>query len=109
MLSQDGPSGARPDGSFGYTLPAGEYVPLLEDSHGVFFASPTGVSVTEPEPRGTRMRAGGIYIYVHENAAGVAMQYLGDQKEGISSRQRLPEHCRYSIHSLTKGQSTHPG
>src|SRR5690606_38123677 len=52
----------RPDGDYGRTLPPGKYVPSFEDERGVYFQSPSGVVVTEPEPFGTRSRNGGIYV-----------------------------------------------
>jgi hypothetical protein len=93
------PGGApmgRPDGpgARGHTLPAGRYTPLFEDAHGIFFASPTGIVVAEPAPRGTRERPGGIYL-PRGTTAG-AQQYLGDA-ERVTERSRLPKHCRFSI------------
>lgn len=109
MVPGGGPIGGRPDGVHAYTLPAGRYVPKFEDAHGVFFASPTGVVVTEPAPRGTRLLAGGIYIYVRSNERDLALQYLGNQEEGVSGRERLPEHCHYSIEAVTKDEPAKSG
>jgi hypothetical protein len=109
MVPEDGPTGGRPDGEHAYTLPAGRYVPRFEDDHGVFFASPTGVIVTEPAPRGTRMLPGGIYIYVRSNDRDLAMQYLGDREQGVSGRERLPEHCHYSIETVAKEEPPKSG
>jgi hypothetical protein len=83
----------RPDGVRSHELPAGEYRPELEDDAGVYFASPSGIRVTEPAPRGTRTRAGGIYVARHHP---VAWEYVGDA-DGISTRQVLPGHCRFSL------------
>ena len=101
------PGGApmgRPDGVRSHhVLPAGLYRPLLEDDCGVFFASPSGITVTEPLPRGTRSRPGGVYVpldgVTRERAAAersAAWEYLGDV-DGISSRQLLPQHCRFEL------------
>ena len=86
-----------------HVLPAGLYRPLLEDDRGVFFASPSGITVTEPAPRGTRSRPGGVYVpldsVTRERAAeerSAAWEYLGDA-DGISSRQLLPQHCRFEL------------
>jgi hypothetical protein len=93
-LSPGGAPMGRPDGVRGHTLPAGRYEPKFEDEHGIFFASPNGIVVTEPAPLGTRARAGGIYL--PSDGAAVAEEYLGD-RERVTLRYRLPEHCRYSI------------
>jgi len=93
-LAPGGAPMGRPDGVRGHTLPAGRYAPTFEDDHGIFFASPNGIVVTEPAPLGTRARAGGIYL--PSDGAAVAEEYLGDQ-ERVTQRYRLPEHCRYSI------------
>src|SRR5688572_28382829 len=85
----------RPDGVRSHMLPAGRYLPRFEDAQGVYFASPTGISVTEPAPRGTRVRPGGIYI--PSNGAG-AWEYLGDAAD-VTERQQLPKHCQYSRES----------
>jgi hypothetical protein len=94
----------RPDGvRSNHLLPAGRYRPLLEDDRGVYFASPSGITVTEPAPRGTRSRPGGVYV-PHDSATrepavegrGAAWEYLGDT-DGISSRQLLPQHCRFEL------------
>lgn len=87
----------------GGALGAGRYRPLLEDDDGVYFASPTGILVTEPLPRGTRSRPGGVYV---PHAAGdrehgvggpsAAWEYLGDA-DGVSSRQLLPRHCAVEL------------
>lgn len=94
MSASDAVPMGRPDGTQGQLLPPGRYVPSFEDQRGVFFASPTGVSVTEPAPLGTRARAGGIYV-PKEPSEG-AWAYLGDA-ERVTERQRLPERCRYSL------------
>jgi hypothetical protein len=84
----------RPDGEHGHTLPAGDYVPSFADARGVYFQSPSGVAVTEPEPVGTRSRAGGIYV---PNDQGlIASHYLGDE-DHVTERSPLPGHCDYSI------------
>jgi hypothetical protein len=83
----------RPDGVRSHELPAGRYRPELEDDDGVYFASPSGIRVTEPAPRGTRTRAGGIYL---ARGHRVAWEYLGDAG-GISTRQVLPGHCRFAL------------
>lgn len=93
-LSPGGAPMGRPDGVRGHTLPAGRYSPLFEDDNGIFFASPTGVLVTEPAPRGTRERPGGIYLPRGTQAG--AQEYLGDV-ERVTERSRLPERCRFSI------------
>jgi hypothetical protein len=97
------PGGApmgRPDGVRSHhVLPGGRYRPLLEDDRGVYFASPSGITVTEPAPRGTRSRPGGVYV-PHDGVAvegrSTAWEYLGDA-DGISSRQLLPQHCRFDL------------
>jgi hypothetical protein len=94
----------RPDGVRSqHVLPAGRYRAALEDDGGVYFASPTGISVTEPEPRGTRSRPGGVYVpqasASRDSATagrGAAWEYLGDA-DGVSSRQLLPGHCRFEL------------
>lgn len=83
----------RPDGVPSHELPAGRYRPQLEDDDGVYFASPSGIRVTEPAPRGVRTRAGGIYL---ARSHRVAWEYLGDA-DGISTRQVLPGHCRFAL------------
>jgi hypothetical protein len=83
----------RPDGVRSHELPAGRYQPLLEDDDGVYFASPSGIRVTEPAPRGTRTRPGGVYL---ARSHRVAWEYLGDA-DGISTRQVLPGHCRFAL------------
>jgi hypothetical protein len=83
----------RPDGVRSHELPAGRYQPELEDDDGVYFASPSGIRVTEPAPRGTRTRPGGIYL---ARSHRVAWEYLGDAG-GISTRQVLPGHCRFVL------------
>jgi hypothetical protein len=83
----------RPDGVRSHELPGGRYRPELEDDRGVYFASPAGVRVTEPAPRGTRTRPGGIYL---AHGHRVAWEYLGDA-DGISTRQVLPGHCRFTL------------
>jgi len=91
------PGGApmgRPNGIHGHTLPAGKYTPGFADEHGVYFASPTGIAVTEPAPVGTRPRPGGIYVPSDE--AHTAYEYLGDQ-DRVTTRQPLPERCRYTV------------
>lgn len=93
-LYPGGPPMGRPDGVRGHTLPAGRYEPLFEDDDGVFFASPTGVVVTEPAPRGARERPGGIYLPRGVEAG--AQQYLGDA-ERVTERSRLPERCHFEI------------
>jgi len=94
MSASDAIPMGRPDGTQGQLLPPGRYVPSFEDERGVFFASPSGVRVTEPAPAGTRDRAGGIYV-PKEPREG-AWVYLGDA-DRVTERQRLPERCRYSI------------
>jgi hypothetical protein len=86
----------RPDGIRYHRLPAGRYRPVLEDDRGIYFASPADVQVVEPAPRGERARPGGIYL-LSDTSLG-AWEYLGDT-EGISERQRLPQHCRYTLES----------
>jgi hypothetical protein len=95
-LSPGGAPRGRPNGGggHGHTLPAGRYAPTFEDEHGIFFASPNGVVVTEPAPIGARARAGGIYL--PSNGEAVPEEYLGDQ-ERVTQRYRLPQGCRYSI------------
>lgn len=83
----------RPDGVRSHVLPAARYRPELEDDRGVYFASPTGIQVTEPAPRGTRTRTGGVYL---SRDGKNAWEYLGDG-DGISGRQVLPGHCRFSL------------
>ena len=83
----------RPDGARSHALPAGRFRPALEDDGGIYFASPAGIRVTEPEPRGTRTLPGGVYV-AHEHAR--AWEYLGDAA-GISSRQALPERCAFHV------------
>jgi hypothetical protein len=83
----------RPDGVRSHTLSAGRYRPAFEDDAGVYFASDTGISVTEPALRGTRSRPGGVYVL--RDRAG-AWEYLGDV-EGVSFRQPLPGHCRFEL------------
>lgn len=100
-LSPGGAPMGRPDGVRGHTLPAGRYAPQFEDSDGIFFASPTGVVVTEPAPRGTRERPGGIYL-PRETMAG-AQEYLGDA-ERVTERARLPDRCRFSIEPATSAE-----
>lgn len=93
-LSPGGAPMGRPDGVRRHLLPAGRYTPLFEDDDGVFFASPTGVTVTEPAPRGTRERAGGIYL--PRGTPVGAQEYLGDA-ERVTERTRLPERCQFAI------------
>ncbi|HTV21056.1 MAG TPA: hypothetical protein VMG12_20365, partial [Polyangiaceae bacterium] len=90
----------RPDGVRAHRLPAERYRPALEDDRGVYFASPTGIQVTEPAPRGTRTRAGGVYVSRDGNNA---WEYLGDA-DGISTRQVLPGHCRFSVEPAAAGE-----
>ena len=94
MSASDGVARGRPDGTQGQLLPPGNYLPSFEDSDGVFFASPSGVRVTEPLPLGVRDRAGGIYVSSQPKEG--AWVYLGDA-DRVTERQRLPERCRYSI------------
>jgi hypothetical protein len=101
-LSPGGAPMGRPDGERGHTLPAGRYAPLFEDADGVFFASPSGVMVTEPAPRGTRERPGGIYLPRGTDAG--AQQYLGDA-ERVTERSRLPDHCRFSLETTEGSRS----
>lgn len=84
----------RPDGEHGHTLPPGNYVPSFADERGVYFQSPSGVAVTEPDPVGTRSRAGGIYV--PNDDALIASQYLGDQ-DRVTERSPLPGRCGYTI------------
>lgn len=93
-LSPGGAPMGRPDGVHGHTLPAGRYTPQFEDADGIFFASPSGVRVTQPAPRATRERPGGIYL-PRGTTAG-AQQYLGDA-ERVTERARLPQRCRFDI------------
>ena len=83
----------RPDGVRSHVLPAARYRAELEDARGVYFASPSGIQVTEPAPRGTRTRAGGVYLARDGRSA---WEYLGDAG-GISTRQVLPSHCGFSL------------
>jgi hypothetical protein len=86
----------RPDGVASHTLPAGRYRPLFEDDQGVYFESPSGITVTEPLPRGTRARPGGVYV---PKDSGVGpWEYLGDAG-GVSDRQQLPRHCTVRLDS----------
>lgn len=102
----DAPSGrtplGRPDGEHGHTLPPGRYVPSFSDARGVYFQSPAGVAVTEPDPVGTRSRAGGIYVPNDE--ALLASQYLGDE-DRVIERSPLPVRCGYSIEPRDSGAS----
>ena len=97
VLLPGGTPMGRPDGVRSHELPAGRYRPELEDDDGVYFASPSGIRVTEPAPRGTRTRAGGIYL---ARSHRVAWEYLGDAG-GISTRQVLPGHCRFELEPAT--------
>lgn len=99
-LSPGGAPMGRPDGVRGHTLPAGRYAPLFEDEDGIFFASPSGVMVTEPAPRGARERPGGIYLPRGTDAG--AQEYLGDA-ERVTERTRLPDRCRFSIEPAAAG------
>jgi hypothetical protein len=83
----------RPDGVRAHTLPAGRFRPQLEDEDGIYFASPAGILVTEPAPRGTRTLPGGVYL---AHAQTRAWEYVGDAAR-ISSRQPLPEHCAFRV------------
>jgi len=83
----------RPEGVHSHTLPAGRYGPALQDGEGIYFASPRGVSVTAPAPRGTRVLAGGVYV-AHDRQR--AWEYLGDEAN-ISAREPLPERCRFQV------------
>jgi len=83
----------RPDGVRSHTVPSGRYQPQLEDEDGIYFASPAGITVTEPAPRGTRTLPGGVYV-THQHAR--AWEYLGDGAR-MSSRQPLPEHCVFRV------------
>jgi hypothetical protein len=83
----------RPDGVRSHVLAAGRYRPVFEDDAGVYFAGETGVSVTEPALRGTRSRAGGVYLL--RDGSG-AWEYLGDV-ERVSFRQALPRHCHFEL------------
>lgn len=94
MSASDGVAMGRPDGTQGQLLPPGNYVPSFEDPDGVFFASPSGVRVTEPLPLGVRDRAGGIYV--PNQPQDGAWLYLGDA-DRVTERQRLPERCEFSI------------
>jgi hypothetical protein len=93
LLPGGAPMG-RPDGVRSHRLPPGRYAPLAEDSGGVYFASPTGVLVTEPGARGSRTQPGGIYVPRDPSLA--ASEYIGDA-ERISTRQRLPGHCGFAL------------
>lgn len=90
----------RPDGEYGHTLLPGKYEPRFADARGVYFQSPAGVAVTEPEPAGTRSRTGGIYV--PNDDALVASQYLGDE-DRVTERWPLPGHCDYSIEPRDSG------
>jgi hypothetical protein len=90
----------RPDGEHGHTLPPGKYVPSFADARGVYFQSPSGVAVTEPDPVGTRSRAGGIYVPNDEGL--IASQYLGDE-DRVIERSPLPGRCDYSIEPRDSG------
>lgn len=83
----------RPDGERSHTVPAGRFRPELEDDEGIYFASPDGIRVTEPAPRGMRTLPGGVYV-AHEHPR--AFEYLGDAA-GVSARQPLPEHCVFRV------------
>jgi hypothetical protein len=91
----------RPDGVRSHVLPAGRYRALAADDAGVYFASPTGVLVTEPAPRGTRSRPGGIHLPSDPKLG--ASEYLGDAN-GITWRQRLPEDCRFAVEDAAEPQ-----
>jgi hypothetical protein len=90
----------RPDGEHGHTLPPGNYVPSFADARGVYFQSPSGVAVTEPEPVGTRSRAGGIYVPNDQDL--IASAYLGDE-DRVIERSPLPGRCNYSIEPRESG------
>jgi hypothetical protein len=93
LLPGGAPMG-RPDGVRSHRLPPGRYAPLAEDGGGVYFASPTGVLVTEPGARGSRTQPGGIYVPRDPRLA--ASEYIGDA-ERVSARQRLPGHCTFAL------------
>jgi hypothetical protein len=93
LLPGGAPMG-RPDGVRAHRLPPGRYAPLAEDNDGVYFASPTGVLVTEPGARGSRTQPGGIYVPRDPRLA--ASEYIGDA-ERVSARQRLPRHCSFAL------------
>jgi hypothetical protein len=88
----------RPDGVRSHVLAAGRYRPAFEDDAGVYFASEAGISVTEPALRGTRSRAGGVYLLRDRSGA---WEYLGDV-ERVSFRQPLPRHCHFELQSGTE-------
>jgi hypothetical protein len=83
----------RPDGARSHTLPSGPYRPVQQDDDGIYFASPGGIRVMEPAPRGTRTLPGGVYV-AHEQMR--AWEYLGDEA-GIRSRQPLPGSCEFRL------------
>lgn len=83
----------RPDGARSHTLPRGRYRPELEDGEGIYFASPDGIRVTEPAPRGTRALPGGVYVE-HERTR--AWEYVADETS-IRSRQPLPASCQFRV------------
>lgn len=97
LLPAAAPMG-RPDGVPSHTLPAGRFRPELEDDDGIYFASPPGIEVTEPAPRGKRTLPGGIYVAREQTRA---WEYLGDAA-GISSRRPLPTHCGFRIEPRAK-------
>ena len=93
----------RPDGVRAHTLPAARYRPQLEDHDGIYFASPDGICVTEPAPRGQRTLPGGVYV-AHDHH--LAWEYLGDAT-GIHTRQPLPDSCPFRIEPRSNAPSPH--
>jgi hypothetical protein len=96
VTSPDRTPMGRPDGEqdHEHRLPAGRYVPRFEDGRGVFFESPSGITITQALPVGSRVRPGGIYVpHDHELAA---LEYLGDE-DRVTERSRLPERCAYTL------------
>lgn len=93
LLPGGAPMG-RPNGVRMHRLLPGEYRPILEDEGGVYFASPSGIVITEPALKGTHAEPGGIYVPLNPKLE--AYEYLGDA-DGISTRQRLPGHCRFEL------------
>jgi hypothetical protein len=92
----------RPDGVRSHRLPTGRYAPLVEDDGGVYFASPGGVLIVEPGLRGSRTLPGGIYVPRERGLD--AWEYIGSA-EGISTRQRLPGHCRFVLETAVPPES----
>lgn len=92
----------RPDGVRSHRLLPGRFAPLFEDDGGIYFASPNGVSITEPGLKGSRTVPGGIYVPRDPSIDG--SEYTGDA-DGIGTRQRLPGHCRFSVEAAAPGEA----